>query len=553
MSVLFPPPAERAAAAGDGRVQPSSGMAALFAQAPVGLAVLDLTGRITDINDAFLDILGAERDEAIATAFVEHLEPDGRDDLNRRLAKLVLGSSGSARLEAIVPMRHGRPRRALLLDAAGLKRGGELCGLILSAREMQRPRPAADAALIQAQKMQAIGQLAGGIAHDFNNLLTVMIGFGDLLLTRHPAGDRSHDDIMQIRENAARAAGLVHQLLAFSRQQALTPVFLDPSVAIRELSLMLARLLGPSITLRIEAGGEPMRICVDPVQLDQVIVNLAVNARDAMADGGVLTIATSAECVATARQAGAEILPAGDYVCIRVSDTGAGISAGIIANIFEPFFTTKSAGAGTGLGLATVYGIVRQSEGYIVVDSAAGRGTTFSIYLPPASAEEPAGTTAAATKLVSARASIPAPQAEAPAAPATVLLVDDEPGVRAFAAKALRRAGYRVVEAHDGEAALVQLQSERSPIDLVISDVVMPGMDGHTLMRLLGETLSDFAVIFMSGYAEDVLAGGDGATAGRFLMKPFTLSELIAKVGEALEDRPHRRAESPLSAHAGTT
>ncbi len=555
MSVLFPPPAERAAAAGDGRVQPSAGMAALFAQAPVGLAVLDLTGRITDINDAFLDILGAERDEAIATAFVEHIEPDGRDDLNRRLAKLVLGSSRNARLEAIAPMRHGRPRRALLLDAAGLQRGGELCGLILSAREMQRPRPAADAALIQAQKMQAIGQLSGGIAHDFNNLLTVMIGFSDLLLSRHPAGDRSHDDIMQIRENAARAAGLVHQLLAFSRQQALTPVILDPSAAIHELALMLARLLGPSIRLRLEAGGEPMRICVDPVQLDQVIVNLAVNARDAMADGGVLTIGTSAERVDAARQAGAEIMPAGDYVCIRVSDTGAGISAGIIANIFEPFFTTKAAGAGTGLGLATVYGIVRQSEGYIVVDSAAGRGTTFSIYLPPAYAEEPAGTTAAAAMSLSAPAPIPAPQAEAsaPPAPATVLLVDDEPGVRAFAAKALRRAGYRVVEAHDGEAALVQLQSEHNPIDLVISDVVMPGMDGHTLMRLLGERLSDFAVIFMSGYAEDVLAGGDGATAGRFLMKPFTLSELIAKVGEALEDRPHRRTERPLSAHAGTT
>lgn len=548
MSAVSPPSARGSAldfACEDAWDSPSPGRTASFARAPVGLAVLDLAGRIADINAAFLEILGAERDVVVASAFVDHVAADCRGEVNRRLAKLVLGSGRRARLERVALARDGTLARAVLLDAAVFDRDGEPCGFILSAVEMPRPRPATDAALVQAQKMQAIGQLAGGIAHDFNNLLTVIIGFSDLLLARHPAGDRSHDDLVEIRGNAARAASLVRQLLAFARQQALTPVILDPAQAIRALSQMLAHLLGPSITLRIEAEETPVRIRADAVQLDQVIVNLAINARDAMVDGGVLTISTGIERVATAREAGADVMPAGDYACIRVSDTGVGISGQIIAKIFEPFFTTKAAGEGTGLGLATVYGIVRQSDGYIVVDSAAGQGTTFSIYLPPVAAEVAvggeAGTVVPWLDPAPSPALHPEPQAR-PANASTVLLVDDEPGVRAFAARALRRSGYRVLEAGDGEAALALLRSEPGPVDLLVTDVVMPGMDGHTLMRLLGESMSDLAVIFMSGYAEGVLGGGEGASVRRFLMKPFTLSELTARVGETLEERRQRQA-----------
>ncbi|MBL8659165.1 MAG: response regulator [Rhodospirillales bacterium] len=556
MSAASPPPARGFAldfVRNDAWDLPSAGRAATFARAPAGLAVLDLAGRIVDINAAFLEILGADSDAAIATAFVDHVAADCGGEVNRRLAKLVLGGGRRARLERVALARDGKGGRAVLLDAAVFDRDGEPCGFILSAAEMPRLRPATDAALVQAQKMQAIGQLAGGIAHDFNNLLTVIIGFSDLLLARHPAGERSHDDLMEIRGNAARAASLVRQLLAFSRQQALAPVILDPAAAIRELSHMLARLLGPSITLRIEADGTPVRIRADAVQLDQVIVNLAVNARDAMVDGGVLTIRTGVERIAAAREVGADVMPAGDYACIRVSDTGVGISSQIIARIFEPFFTTKAAGEGTGLGLATVYGIVRQSEGYIVVDSAAGQGTTFSIYLPPVAAEAAVGDEAGAVTQWLDPAPSPARQPEPQALPAnaaTVLLVDDEPGVRAFAARALRRTGYRVLEAGDGEAALALLQSEPGPVDLLVTDVVMPGMDGHTLMRLLGESMSDLAVVFMSGYAEGVLGGGDGAIVRRFLMKPFTLSELIARVGETLAERRQRQAGQARAALA---
>lgn len=564
MSVLFPSPGSRAAPEADPCIPPSTGLAAVFAQAPVGMALLDLSGRVTDVNEAFLAILGADRKDVLARPFIDWIAAGAREDVNRRLTRLVLGTSQTVRLGAIPLTGGGDRSHAIVLDAAGLESDGEVCGLILSAQDPPQVQPAADEGLVQAQKMHAIGQLAGGIAHDFNNLLTAMIGFSDLLLHRHRPGEPSHDDLMQIRGNALRAAGLVRQLLAFSRQQALAPVVLDPAAALRDLASMLARLLGPTIELRLDAGAGRSRVRVDAIQFDQIIVNLAVNARDAMPNGGVVTIRTGVQRLDVAREAGPEVMPVGDYVRIDVTDTGVGIAEDILSSIFDPFFTTKDPGEGTGLGLSTVYGIVRQSEGFIFVDSEPGSGTTFSISLPLVDADadadvgvgvEPALADPAAAS-ASAPALEPGPSLQEQSAPfATVLLVDDEPGVRAFAAKALRRAGYRVLDAADGEDALALLRDQDVSFDLLISDVVMPGMDGPTLVRLLGERPNAFAVIFMSGYAEDVVGGSD-ASACHFLMKPFSLPDLVAKVGEALAELPRpeivppgqtglRAAESP--------
>lgn len=384
--------------------------------------------------------------------------------------------------------------------------------------------------------MQAVGQLAGGIAHDFNNLLTAMIGFSDLLLIQRQPDEPAHEEVVQIRRNALRAADLVRQLLAFSRQQALTPKVIDPAAAIGDLSLMLRRLLGPAIELRLEPCGEPLQICVDPVQLDQVIMNLAINARDAMPDGGVLTIRTGMRHLDVALERGLERVPAGKYVAIEVADTGSGIAADVLPSIFEPFFTTKAVGEGTGLGLATVHGIVRQSNGFVFAESSPGAGTRFSIYLPPAFGEAAKPLASAMPQDLNQR---PSAVRAGEARPATVLLVDDEPGVRAFTAKALRRCGYQVVDAGDGEEALALVQQTDVRFDLLISDVVMPGMDGRTLARLLDERQHGFGVILMSGYAEDVLADG-GSPTHHFLMKPFSLSGLVAKVSEVLADPPSR-------------
>ncbi len=506
-----------------------------FTEAPVGLAVLDLAGLVDDANPAFCDLLGVERGTILGRPFGDFVAGEKREELDRRLSRLVLGTSRSARIDALRLCVGDRQIEADL-SAARRERDGGAIGFIVSAWAA-RHAPVADAALAQAQKMQAIGQLAGGIAHDFNNLLTAMLGFSELLLTRHAPGEPSYDDIVEIHRNAERAAGLVRQLLAFSRQQTLAPVVLDPTAAIAELSLMLARLLGPAIELRLESSGEPTRIRVDPVQFDQVIVNLAVNARDAMPHGGTLTIGSRPVLVDAPRQAGEEIMPPGDYVLIEVGDTGIGIVEDILGNIFEPFFTTKEAGAGTGLGLSTVHGIIRQTDGFVLVDSALGHGTTFSMYLPAVAATRarPAG---AVSRRPNARPATP-PALEQQAQPATILLVEDEPGVRAFAARVLRRDGHRVLAVGDGEEALRIFEEGGERIDLLVSDIVMPGMDGHTLARLLGKRLGGVPVIFMSGYAEDLAP--DGPASAHFLMKPFTLAELADKVTEVLAAPPANR------------
>ncbi|MDQ2878355.1 MAG: response regulator, partial [Pseudomonadota bacterium] len=372
----------------------------------------------------------------------------------------------------------------------------------------------------QATKMQAVGQLAGGVAHDFNNILTAIIGHCDLMLMRHTPGDSDYDDIQQIRANSNRAASLTRQLLAFSRQQTLRPQVLQLPDVISEVSQLLKRLLGETVTLTVKHGRNLGPVRADPGQLEQVVVNLAVNARDAMLSkdprgGGTLSINTFSVGATAVRKMGSDILPIGDYIALEIADTGEGIPPDVLPKIFEPFFTTKEIGKGTGLGLSTVYGIVKQSGGYIFADSRPGRGATFTIYLPVHSA------------LQSTKA-IVAPPKEKPSdlwGTGTILLVEDEDMVRVVAERALTRQGYTVLTAENGEAALELLGKSDRP-DLLISDVVMPLMDGPTMVRRVRARYPDLPILFMSGYAEEQLRKSIDLDNVAFLAKPFSVQEL---------------------------
>ena len=378
--------------------------------------------------------------------------------------------------------------------------------------------------------MQAVGQLAGGIAHDFNNLLTAMIGFCDLLLLRHSPGDQSFGDIMQIKQNANRAAGLVRQLLAFSRQQTLQPRVLSMTDVLGDLSNLLRRLIGANIKLNMIHGRDLSPIRADQGQVEQVIINLAVNARDAMSEGGELTIETYTETLVATERRGVEAIPAGDYVVVRVADTGVGIPKEHFEHIFEPFFTTKEVGEGTGLGLSTVYGIVKQTGGYIVVDSTPGEGTTFTILLPAHAADTTAR--AAAEKA-------DAPGAVETTGAGTVLVVEDEDAVRLFSARALRAKGYKVLEARTGEAAMELMGVVEEPIDLLITDAVMPEMDGPTLIKNVRDRTPEMPVICISGYAEEAFRKRLGEDQDiHFLPKPFSLAQLAGKVKEVMDRVP---------------
>ncbi|MDO9126157.1 MAG: ATP-binding protein, partial [Parvibaculum sp.] len=379
----------------------------------------------------------------------------------------------------------------------------------------------------QSQKMQAVGQLAGGVAHDFNNLLTAIIGFCDLLLARHQAGDPSFADVVQIKQNANRAANLTRQLLAFSRRQTLRPKVLSLTDAVAELQNLLARLLTEKVELKIVHGRDLGLVKVDQNQLEQVIINLAVNARDAMPDGGRLTIRTANVSEADSRALDHPLMPHGEYLLIEVADTGSGIPKENLGKIFEPFYTTKDPSKGTGLGLSTVYGIVKQTGGFIFPYSTVGKGTTFRIYLPryvetaaDRVAEEAA---AAATRVEPADLT----------GKGTILLVEDEDAVRTFAARALQTRGYDVLQAESGEAALAVVEQFEGRIDCVVSDVVMPNMDGPTMAKALRGMLPDTPIIFVSGYAEDAFAKSlDPEQEFHFLPKPFSLKQLAAAVKE---------------------
>ncbi|WP_208351970.1 ATP-binding protein [Pseudaestuariivita rosea] len=385
-----------------------------------------------------------------------------------------------------------------------------------------------EAQFVQSQKMQAIGQLAGGVAHDFNNLLTAISGHCDLLLLRHDQGDPDYGDLVQINQNANRAASLVGQLLAFSRKQNLQPETMDLRDTLSDLTHLLNRLVGEKITLSLihDAGLSPIR--ADKRQLEQVLMNLVVNARDAMPDGGEIMIETKSRILSGPLERDRAVVPAGHYVTVKVSDQGVGIPPEKLTKIFEPFYTTKRTGEGTGLGLSTAYGIVKQTGGYIFVDSVVGSGTTFTLYFPaherPLDAHAPI-----------VQSAEPKEQSDRQG-DGVIMLVEDEAPVRAFASRALQLRGYTVIEADSAEQALDILEDETLDIDLFVTDVIMPGLDGPTWVKSALEKRPDVKVVFVSGYAEDSFSDDQADIPNSvFLPKPFSLTELTSTVQKQLQ------------------
>jgi CheY-like chemotaxis protein len=374
--------------------------------------------------------------------------------------------------------------------------------------------------------MEAIGRVAGGVAHEVNNMMTVITGFSEFLQTSMPADDRRAADVAEIRRAADRAAGITRQLLAYSRQQLLHPVPLDLNAVVQESVPSLALLLGPEVEIELHPAPDLARVRADRAQLEQVLVNLALNSRDAMPGGGRFMVATENVTVGPGqhRYPSGLRMPEGRYVRLTVSDTGHGMDTATRARIFEPFFTTKAVGQRSGLGLATVYGIVKQSGGYIWVYSVVGEGTSFKIDLP-----EFAG---------------PAPELPAVAAPAsprgaeTILIVEDEPAVRRMASRALRSQGYAILEAENGAEALEVLARVTGPVDLVLSDIVMPVLNGGELGERLAAERPGLRVLFMSGYTDDdIVRRGLLRPGSPFLQKPFMPAELARKVREVLDGR----------------
>ncbi len=494
---------------------------ALLSQLPLGLAMADRDGRLLFANAAFLRAAGKEG-EAMPTYPTDLVVREDKGALSDAIRRFAQGPANSGDLAVRLT---GQPDDPVSLSLAGVRGLGEaavLLGLTDSTEETRLKRQVA-----QATKMQAIGQLAGGVAHDFNNILTAIIGTCDLMLLRHTPGDSDYDDIQQVRQNSNRAAALTRQLLAFSRQQTLRPEVLQLPDVVTDVSQMLKRLIGEKVQMTVTHDRDLGPVRADPSQLQQVIVNLAVNARDAMAgrvDVGKLKIMTRRITPADVRTMKSEVLPLGEYTALVVEDTGSGIPPEHLAKIWEPFFTTKEQGKGTGLGLSTVYGIVKQSGGFIFADSELGKGTRFTIYLPvhrPAPGEAPAP---------------PAAPQEAPrewAGGGRVLLVEDEEPVRLVAERALTRAGYAVTTAADGEEGLEKVLSG-GEFDLVVSDVVMPTMDGPAMAREIRKRAPDLPILFMSGYAEDHLRREIDVENMHFIPKPFSVQQISEKVGAVL-------------------
>ncbi|CCQ74103.1 PAS domain-containing sensor histidine kinase [Magnetospira sp. QH-2] len=511
----------------------------LFLDAPVGIVLIDHGGQVLDCNRAFRRLIGLHREAVVGWPLSDRIVREDQGDMAAQLSKLVMGTMKATHFEVRMPGLNEREVSAAVYASQMVDAEGDPMGAVLHFIDTTEQK-VLEQQFNQSQKMQAVGQLAGGVAHDFNNLLTAMIGFCDLLLTRHGPGDASFKDIMQIKQNANRATDLVRQLLAFSRRQTLQPRLMNINDGLSELSKMLRRLLGETIELVLEPSVAPALVRVDPGQFDQVVVNLVVNARDAMPGGGNLIIRTKTVDFDEPVARGHEIMPAGPYVVVEVVDTGTGITKEDVGRIFEPFFSTKEVGKGTGLGLSTVYGIVCQTAGFIFVDSAQGEGTSFIIYLPrfePETEDEQQLLEApvAGSGVPLRRRMVEVEEADLSGV-GRVLLVEDEEAVRLFGARALSLKGYDVLEAADGEQALEIVQGLDEPLDMIISDVVMPGMDGQTLIKLVRHEMPSVKTILISGYAEDAIPEEIGRDPSiHFLPKPFSLKQLAAKVKDVME------------------
>ena len=499
----------------------STNVQALLEILPIGLALVDRDGRFLTMNNAFTVAAGIDQGE-LPTYPGDLVVKEDKAAVADAVRRNARGPAMSGDLP--VRLKH-QPGEPVALTVAGLRGLGDAAVLLLlkdNSEEAKLKRQVA-----QATKMQAVGQLAGGVAHDFNNILTAIMGHCDLMLMRHTPGDSDYDDIQQIKSNSNRAAGLTRQLLAFSRQQTLRPQILQLPDVVSEVSHLLKRLLGETVQLVTKHGRDLGPVRADPGQLEQVIVNLSVNARDAMASkgGGKLIIQTYPVRADQVADLGSDILPIADYSALSISDTGTGIATSVLGKVFEPFFTTKEVGKGTGLGLSTVYGIVKQSGGFIFADSKVGEGTRFVIYLPVHQVVEEA------RPKRSAKAK---DQDNELWGTGTVLIVEDEAMVRTVAERALTRHGYKVLTANNGEEALERLTEHGDDVELLISDVVMPLMDGPTMVREARKTFPDLPILFMSGYAEEQLRKSIDIANVAFLPKPFSVKELAEAVRRVL-------------------
>lgn len=502
---------------------------------PIAIARLDQDGCVFEANAAFHRLTRSQFHTKPDLPLMQVIDANEKEAFLKLL--VAAGNAQSIPLPTYLTLHleSGETVIALTYAISMIPAEGQPSVLILYMTD-QTEQKNLELRFAHSQKMQAVGQLAGGVAHDFNNLLTAMIGFCDLLLMRHPAGDPSFADIMQVKQNANRAANLVRQLLAFSRRQTLQPKILDMTDLLAELANLIRRLIGENITLNMTHGRDLGAVKADQGQLEQVIINLAVNARDAMTEGGTLSITTSDVRIERSgppergmiSPSDDDHIVAGDYVLVRVADTGTGIPAAIVKSVFEPFFSTKEIGSGTGLGLSTVYGIIKQTDGYLYVSTIEGKGTTFSLYF-----KRYESVTAAAEEPVEDARSSDLTGGE------TILLVEDETPVRIFAARALRNKGYVVLEADCGENALEVFAAYTGKIDVIITDVMMPGINGPKMIKALeqhhSEAIAGTQIIFISGYAEDAFVDTFGTSREfNFLPKPFTLKQLAAKVKDVI-------------------
>ena len=515
-----------------------------FHHTPMAIATVDRGGGIVRTNPLFVrlfhDVLSGQTGEGRGRSISAVVAERDRAALEAAIAEAASGKSDIAPVDATLAGSGERFGRFYVTAVEEEERDQEAAIVYTLETTAQREL---ENKVTQQQKMELVGQLAGGIAHDFNNVLSAIIMATDFLLNAHKPTDPSFQDIMQIKQNANRAASLVRHLLAFSRKQTLRPQVLDVGEILSDLTMLLRRLIGENVTLDVVHGRDLWPVKVDISQFEQVIVNLAVNARDAMPDGGRLRLRTANVTAKDSERFRAKGMPAADYVLVEVSDTGTGIPDAIIDKIFDPFFSTKEVGKGTGLGLSTVYGIIKQTGGFIYVDSVLREGTTFRIFLPRhvASAEEAAAERAGEAEVSTVTDVLAAADQVKRAASAdltgqgTILLVEDEEGLRALNARGLASRGYTVLEAGNGLEAIDLLEKFDGQIDLVVSDVVMPEMDGPTLARELRSRNPDLKIIFVSGYAEDAFQKhlpDHGQYA--FLPKPFTLKQLVAAVKETL-------------------
>ncbi len=482
--------------------------------APIGVALARADGSLIETNQAFGEFFGAS---GLLTG--------------KPIGALLDPADAPSVSEFIARTAKGERRSTIELHpSANADRVAELYGsaapgdrVILYLVDVSEEK-ALELKFSQSQKLQAVGQLAGGVAHDFNNLLTVITGNCEFLKMRHLPGDPSFKEINEIYQAGVRAANLVAQLLAFSRKQTLQPKVARLSESMGEFAHILSRLVPEGVALRTEFANDLWLVYADEAQISNAVMNLVVNARDAMPKGGTVTIRVSNETISEKRILGTAEMPPGEYVRIEVADTGSGIAKEHLDRIFEPFFTTKDVGKGTGLGLSTVFGIVKQTNGFIAVESEVGRGTQFIIHLPRYHGEAPAQERVTLQDVTGQD---------------TILLVEDEDPVRTFASRALKLKGYNVLEAPGGEEALEIMKASTVPIHLLITDVKMASMDGLTLAREVKKLKPDMRVLFISGYVGDVFRDQDERTENvHFLPKPFGLKQLTAKVKDVLSSTP---------------